>query len=619
MARFPHPSGPRKRLAEGSQLALGALPPIACRLFAQGKSESMGDAGLAREVHVLHTRAVQVHRLGGVVPHICSTFAGTSEQPYSQALPSDDTMAGSRSQPPLLPAPQTPEDQLVWRDAAMRVWGQLNLNIARAFYRSAATPGRASARAWVAAPIGSRVERGSDYVRHGERYPGEQRAVLAAQVGEFMRLMGEVPVDGMWAGAPGEGRGVVVVGGGRVLAQSMVALWFLRQTRSTLPAELWTFAFERPSASIEAFLQRNLGARVVVVDELLPLVRGTDGGGAAVLSDKLHRDVSFFTMKVLAVAMSSFREVLLLDADNIPLRDPAFLFDDPLYRRYGAVLWPDFWGLTADPQLVEVLTEARDLAAARGWEPWAGATPAFGDAAPEANPRMAVPARPQEDSVGKLDYETVLAAANFAPPRKTHESGQVRLTPLVLDVMCGKSSGSARSPRSPISPLPCCPQLVIDRTRHLPGLWLALFFMAYPNRTFEYLLSNSAGIGDKESFAWGITAAGGDYAMILHGVRAVGTNFEGAGFEGNAMAQTAPDGQLLFMHANRHEWTCAGVPPQLGERDHRFPEGIGLGHLRGYFQSKDWLGTGGPKWGAGDFEATVWALTRGYCDAIRSS
>jgi hypothetical protein len=38
---------------------------------------------------------------------------------------------------------------------------------------------------------------------------------------------------------------------------------------------------------------------------------------------------------------SSFREVLLLDADNVAVRDPEFLFDEPAYRATGAVFWPD--------------------------------------------------------------------------------------------------------------------------------------------------------------------------------------------------------------------------------------------------------------------------------------
>jgi hypothetical protein len=33
---------------------------------------------------------------------------------------------------------------------------------------------------------------------------------------------------------------------------------------------------------------------------------------------------------------------MLLDADNCPVRDPAFLFDEPPYLQTGAIFWPDY-------------------------------------------------------------------------------------------------------------------------------------------------------------------------------------------------------------------------------------------------------------------------------------
>ena len=45
------------------------------------------------------------------------------------------------------------------------------------------------------------------------------------------------------------------------------------------------------------------------------------------------------------------QEVLLLDADNFALRDPAALFESPEYAAAGALLWPDFWDATAAPDV----------------------------------------------------------------------------------------------------------------------------------------------------------------------------------------------------------------------------------------------------------------------------
>lgn len=48
-------------------------------------------------------------------------------------------------------------------------------------------------------------------------------------------------------------------------------------------------------------------------------------------------------MKAAVVALSSFEEVLLLDADQVPVRDVTSLFSHPEYLATGALLWPDFW------------------------------------------------------------------------------------------------------------------------------------------------------------------------------------------------------------------------------------------------------------------------------------
>jgi hypothetical protein len=50
-----------------------------------------------------------------------------------------------------------------------------------------------------------------------------------------------------------------------------------------------------------------------------------------------------FQIKAAAVINSAYKEVLYLDSDNVPVRDPAFLFTIPSYKSTGALFWPDFW------------------------------------------------------------------------------------------------------------------------------------------------------------------------------------------------------------------------------------------------------------------------------------
>ncbi|KAG7392034.1 hypothetical protein PHYBOEH_006510 [Phytophthora boehmeriae] len=50
-----------------------------------------------------------------------------------------------------------------------------------------------------------------------------------------------------------------------------------------------------------------------------------------------------FGTKVFSIYNSHFERVLFLDADNVPTRDPTFLFESQEFVDTGAVFWPDFW------------------------------------------------------------------------------------------------------------------------------------------------------------------------------------------------------------------------------------------------------------------------------------
>ena len=51
-------------------------------------------------------------------------------------------------------------------------------------------------------------------------------------------------------------------------------------------------------------------------------------------------------LKLGAIINCPFEEVLFLDADNLPVRDPSFLFDSDQYRTHGAVFWPNVSSIT---------------------------------------------------------------------------------------------------------------------------------------------------------------------------------------------------------------------------------------------------------------------------------
>ncbi|OWZ24376.1 hypothetical protein PHMEG_000611 [Phytophthora megakarya] len=54
-------------------------------------------------------------------------------------------------------------------------------------------------------------------------------------------------------------------------------------------------------------------------------------------------NASKFHAKPYAIYNSRFESVLWLDSDNIPVRDPTYLFEAPEFVKHGAIFWPDFW------------------------------------------------------------------------------------------------------------------------------------------------------------------------------------------------------------------------------------------------------------------------------------
>jgi hypothetical protein len=67
-----------------------------------------------------------------------------------------------------------------------------------------------------------------------------------------------------------------------------------------------------------------------------------------------------FFLKAVVLAVSSFREVLFLDADNVPVADPTGLFHAQEFQRTGALFWKDFWDASWAPDAPTVLGVSSD-------------------------------------------------------------------------------------------------------------------------------------------------------------------------------------------------------------------------------------------------------------------
>jgi hypothetical protein len=124
-----------------------------------------------------------------------------------------------------------------------------------------------------------------------------------------------------------DGRGIVLCAGGDVYFPcAWVCVRMLRRAGCTLPIEIW-YRGPREMTTVMIALLEPYGVTCVDAYE--------------VARQQPYRRLDGWEMKPFAIAWSRFAEVLYLDADNVAIRDPEFLFETDAYRGGGAVFWPD--------------------------------------------------------------------------------------------------------------------------------------------------------------------------------------------------------------------------------------------------------------------------------------
>src|SRR6185369_10533995 len=123
------------------------------------------------------------------------------------------------------------------------------------------------------------------------------------------------------------GRGIVLCGGGSVYFPCVwVCIRMLRRFGCTLPIELW----HRGPRELTDEMKRLLEPYDVVFRDAFQVAR-----------EYPVRRLDGWELKPYAIVNSRFAEVLYIDADNVSVRNPEFIFDTPLYRETGSLFWQD--------------------------------------------------------------------------------------------------------------------------------------------------------------------------------------------------------------------------------------------------------------------------------------
>jgi glycosyltransferase involved in cell wall biosynthesis len=128
------------------------------------------------------------------------------------------------------------------------------------------------------------------------------------------------------------GRGVVICAGGvTYFTNAWILINMLRHLGCALPIELWYLGRaeldKRMSQLITPFGVKCIDA--LIIRQRYPV-----------------RDLTGWGLKPYAILHSSFKEVLFLDADNLPVVNPEYLFETPEFSNCGAIFWPDLMRLS---------------------------------------------------------------------------------------------------------------------------------------------------------------------------------------------------------------------------------------------------------------------------------
>ncbi|KAF6002443.1 hypothetical protein F1559_002351 [Cyanidiococcus yangmingshanensis] len=255
------------------------------------------------------------------------------------------------------------------------IWERLSWNaIARAINLAVARTAQGSARdRWVRKYgdwWGNSLQLGNELARSPQQPLG--RYVLREEWTNFIEFIEDsLQIEAISPQGRFRGAGLVMAIGKsqRYAIPALVTLRLLRALGCRLPVEVWYSSARGESPftnGLEAALRRMNQGEIPLyfrdLDALVPWNR--DLGGWA----------SLFAIKPLSIAYSRFAQVLYLDADAHPIRDPTYLFSFLPSRRLSqenasgiptAIFWPDYWSMPANHPAFSIFRVASQSSAQR--------------------------------------------------------------------------------------------------------------------------------------------------------------------------------------------------------------------------------------------------------------
>lgn len=274
-----------------------------------------------------------------------------------------------------------------------------------------------------------------------------------------------------------EGNGIVIIAGDKFSWLSLLSVENLRATGSKLPVEVMIPQLEEYEPQLCEIILPKLNARCVKLYEFLPKFSQKNNSE--------FKRLSGYQYKSLSLLASRFENVLFLDSDNIPIKNPDMLFYSEPFKSEGMILWPDFWRRVTHPKYYDITGKQIGNTRIRYWSDTI--TP------PELYNKV------ENNDIALHDLQGTI-------PDLSSESGQ----------------------------------LLVNKHTHFSALLLSFYYNVYGPRHYYPLFSQGgSGEGDKETFIAAANFYNLPYYQVKKSVGVVG-HWDGEIYHGVGMIQYDP-------------------------------------------------------------------------------
>ncbi|CAR28242.1 hypothetical protein ZYGR_0N07350 [Zygosaccharomyces rouxii] len=271
--------------------------------------------------------------------------------------------------------------------------------------------------------------------------------------------------------------GIVTIGGSKYSVISLTMLETLRDRGSKLPVEVMIPPGDEGDEDYCNVVLPKLGAKCVYMAEKLP--------PDVVKNVKIER----YQNKIVGLLLSSFKNVVYIDADCLPLKPLDDVFNSPAYKKHGLILWPDIWKRVTAPAFYKLANIPLDL-----------------------KKRV------------RFGADDVSPLSRYEP---SSEASEVRM---LKKVPFHDLEGTMSDPTTESG------QMLINKVDHLRSLLLSAYYNIHGKWYYKMLSQGTSGEGDKETLIAAAHALKLPYYQVKTDVRFDGFS-DHEGFHGISLYQ----------------------------------------------------------------------------------